>query len=252
MPTSEVTVFVQARMSSSRLPGKVLLPIGGRPMLEHVVERARAASTVSRLWVLTSTDRGDDPIADWCRSQAVECFRGSLHDVLDRFAAAAERLPPDHTTIVRITADCPLTDPDVIDEVVNALRAAPEAVYAASRLPDKRTFPIGIDVEAFRREGLERARIAAWRPYQREHVTPWFYDGSESSTPILVSADPAAGDERWTVATAEDLELVREIHERLPAGDLRWRTVEKLLDENSHLRAINAKVRQKSYRETEK
>jgi spore coat polysaccharide biosynthesis protein SpsF len=247
--TPKVVAFVQARMSSRRLPGKVLAPIVGEPMLARVLSRACRARTVAETWVLTSEDESDDPIENFCEERGILCFRGSLDDVLDRFVQAARVADPE--IIVRITADCPLVDPEVIDRTVEALMSEPKVVYAATRMPEQRTFPVGIDVEVFRREALERAAEMALDAYQREHVTPWFYDGSQADPIVHVQAKRDLGGHRWTVDTPEDLAFIRGLWPKLPSDHAGYEEIAAILDAHPELRALNAHVRQRHYRETE-
>lgn len=244
----KVVAFVQARMSSRRLPGKVLAPIAGKPMLTRVLSRARKARTLSDTWVLTSEDASDDPIRALCQELAIPCFRGPLEDVLGRFAQAARVVEPD--IVVRVTADCPLIDPEVIDRTVHVLVSDPRVVYAATRMPDRRTFPIGIDVEAFRCEALERAADIAIERYQREHVTPWFYDGSQTEPIVHVRSERDLGRHRWTVDTPEDLAFIRALWPLLPSDDVGYEEVADILELHPELRAINAHVEQRGYRDT--
>jgi spore coat polysaccharide biosynthesis protein SpsF len=187
-----VLAIVQARMSSSRLPGKVLLDIGGQPMLARVVERAQRAQSLSGILVATTTEASDDPIEQLCAERGYPCFRGSLSDVLDRYYQAARTFHAD--IIVRLTADCPVIDADVIDLVVGIFGIGkaksnkavspknthlPIPHFAANRLPVpwSRTLPIGLDVEVVTFAALERAWQEADQPFQREHVMPYFYEG---------------------------------------------------------------------------
>lgn len=244
----KVIAFVQARMSSRRLPGKVLAPIAGEPMLARVLSRVSQADTLAETWVLTSDDESDDPIAQFCSTHRVPCFRGSLDDVLDRFAQAAELAEPD--IIVRVTADCPLLDPAVIDQTVQVLLQSPAIAYAATRMPERRTFPLGIDVEVFRREGLRQAARLALDDYQREHVTPWFYDGSQGKEIAHVEPDQDLSGHRWTVDTPEDLAFIRALWPKLPTKDLGYEATAAIVDANPEIRALNSSVRQRHYRET--
>ncbi len=246
--TTKVVAFVQARMTSRRLPGKVLAPIAGEPMLERVLARTRRANTLAETWVLTSSDESDAPIERFCETKGVPCFRGSLHDVLDRFVEAAHLAEPD--IIVRITADCPLIDPGVIDRTVRVLLDDSDVVYAATRMPDRRTFPMGIDVEVFRRKGLERAGELANQPYQREHVTPWFYDGSQAAPIVHVESDVDLGEHRWTVDTPEDLAFLEALWPKLPSDAADYHEIAAIVETHTELRQLNANVRQKHYRET--
>ncbi len=191
--------IIQARMSSSRLPGKVMQDIAGKPMLQHVIERARAARLVDQVVLATTNDPSDDVLQHFCQEQGHPFYRGSLNDVLDRFYRAAFQFQAD--VIIRLTADCPLLDPKLIDLTLLALLGMPLALdesrndqlrtnashaaqsldFAANRLPPpwKRTLPIGLDVEACSMSALEQAWRQADKDFQREHVMPYFYEGVE-------------------------------------------------------------------------
>ena len=246
--TPKVVTFVQARMSSRRLPGKVLTPIMGEPMLARVLSRACRSRTPAETWVLTSDDARDNAIEKLCADRGVPCFRGSLDDVLDRFVQAARVTDPD--IIVRITADCPLVDPEVIDRTVGVLMRDSKVVYAATRMPEQRSFPVGIDVEVFRREALERSAEVALDPYQREHVTPWFYDGSQGDPIVHVQAERDLSGHRWTVDTPEDLDFIRALWPKLPSVDAGYEEIVAIVEAHPELRALNSHVRQRHYRET--
>ncbi len=189
--------IIQARMSSSRLPGKVLMDIAGQPMLQHVIERTKRARMVDGILVATTTDPTDDVLEQFCQQQAVPCFRGSLPDVLDRFYQAGMHHHAD--VIIRLTADCPLIDPAQIDLTISAFLGKSDAHFTqlSSKIPDhsslitrpfdflanrlpppwKRSLPIGLDVEVCTFDALERAWKEADQDYQREHVMPYLYDG---------------------------------------------------------------------------
>ncbi|WP_373888783.1 aldo/keto reductase [Massilia sp. ZL223] len=163
-------IVVQARMSSSRLPGKVMMHAAGRPMLGHQIERLRQVRNAAELVVATSTEIDDDVIAAYCAGQGVGLVRGSLDDVLARYVQAARMSDAD--VIVRVTGDCPLIDPAIVDEVIAAWLAAPsQRRYASNGV--SRSYPRGMDVEVFPRALLEEADRAAVTCYDREHVTPW-------------------------------------------------------------------------------
>ena len=237
--------IIQARMGSSRLPGKVLLDIAGEPMLARVVARARRAQAVDEVLVATTGDPADDPIAAFCQERGIACFRGSVFDVLDRFYGAAKAVQAD--VIVRITADCPVIDPEVIDRVVESFHAE-GADFACNRLPPPahRTYPIGLDTEVCAFSGLERAWKEATLPFEREHVMPYFYDEPGRFKVVVVDHDPDYGALRWTVDTAEDLTLLREIFARFDGrDDFSWREVLALVEREPELARINAGVRHK-------
>jgi spore coat polysaccharide biosynthesis protein SpsF (cytidylyltransferase family)/RimJ/RimL family protein N-acetyltransferase len=210
VPGPVVTV-VQARMGSTRLPGKVLADLGGRPMLALLLDRVTRAGTVDAVVVATTVEPRDDAIADLAAAAGVPVFRGSEADVLGRFEGAADLAGAG--TVVRVTADCPLVAPEGIDLVVGAL-GGEAADLATNSPPTGRTWPDGLDVEAFTRKALTRAAAAADDPSDREHVTRWFHTSGEARVAV-VDLDPPLGNMRITIDTAADLELVRGVLERL-------------------------------------
>jgi len=200
--------ILQARASSSRLPGKVLKPILGRPMLLHQLDRVRRARSLDALVVATSTDPSDDPIETLCASAGVACFRGSLDDVLDRFYQTAIAYRP--RTIVRLTGDCPLTDPTLIDRVVEFFGTDDFDIAGTAN-----TFPDGLDVEVVRFDILERAWKEATRPSDREHVTLMVHRQPERFRVGRYPSETDLSHMRWTVDEPQDFELVRRIYEAL-------------------------------------
>jgi len=239
-PEAQVNTLalLQARMSSSRLPGKSLFPILGQPMLFRQLARLGNSRKIDRLVVVTSTDPSDDALAEACHVHGTLCFRGSLHDVLDRFVQAAMPLQP--KTIVRLTGDCPLTDAQLIDAVIDFFRAG-NYDYASNCLPP--TFPDGLDVEVMRYDCLLTASDEATLPSHREHVTPFlradpdrFRLGNFASATDLSSL-------RWTVDEPEDFEFVCRVYEKLypTKPDFSTRDVLDLLQEEPSLQRINLK-----------
>jgi spore coat polysaccharide biosynthesis protein SpsF len=198
-------------MSSTRLPGKVMKPLAGRPMVERQIERLRRCATLDRLVVATSEEVSDDPLAAHLAAVGVEVYRGPLHDVLGRYAGCIAALGIDGD-VVRLTADCPLADPEVIDACVR-LRARLGVDYASNGR--RRSYPRGLDVEAFTRKALLAAAAEADAPYDREHVTPYLYaPGSRFTQADLVQLyDESAL--RWTVDTPEDYAFVDRVYAEL-------------------------------------
>ena len=247
-PTARTVVLVQARMGSTRLPGKVLADICGRTMLERVVLRAQRAARPDDVVVATTVRPEDDAVADEASRLGLQAFRGDAEDVLDRFARAAEELSAD--VVVRVTADCPFLDPEVLDDVVSALASsAPPADLASNVI--ERTYPRGLDVEAVVVSALQTADREARRPGQRSHVTPYLYGHPERFRLVSVRGEEDFSGERWTVDTAEDLRFARELCSRLPSPvRATWRDMLAVLESEPHLRAINAGVRQKTTLET--
>ena len=275
--TRPIIAIIQARYASTRLPGKVLLDIGGEPMLVRVVERARRAKTLDGVMVATSRDPADDAIAALCQERGYPCHRGSLHDVLDRFYGAARMSGAQG--IARLTADCPVIDPQVIDITVEAflgksVDSDPSSEYrvrklaadhcpltsgpydfAASRLPPpwQRTFPMGLDVEVCSFQALERAWHEADQPHQREHVMPYLYEQEGRFRVVLVDYSLDYGSLRWTVDTPQDLALLRTIYAHFDGrSDFSWKEVLALMAREPELAAINAQVAPKVYTEVDR
>jgi len=237
---SRTVIIAQARMSSTRLPGKTLMDLGGRPVVDHVVERARLARRADDVWIATTTDSTDDVLDAHLDQLGVPRIRGSLDDVLARYFQAAEASHAD--TIVRITCDCPLIDPDVIDAVIARFRQDPPVDYCSNGL--RRTYPIGMDAEVFSREALERAHAEATQQHEREHVTPYIYQHPESFRLRNVNAPPWAvwPELRLTLDDARDLVLLQKVVEELPAG-AGLEEIVGLLKANPDLAKLNADVR---------
>ncbi len=238
-----IVAVVQARLSSRRLPGKVLLDLAGEPMLARVVERTRRAKSLSAVAVATSLESADDPIATLCAERGWPCCRGSLDDVLDRYYGAARELAAD--AVVRVTSDCPLIDPELIDRVVGEFTGAqPEVQYASNVVP-RRTFPRGLDVEVIRLDSLARAWFEDRDPASREHVTPYIYRHPERFVLHEVSGDIDLSAMRWTVDTPEDRQLALEIYRRFGHDKFGWREVVELIRREPALGDINRNVVQK-------
>ncbi len=214
-----VVCVVQARTGSSRLPGKVLMELGGRPMLAFMLDRI-SGLPVDEVVVATSALARDDAVADIAAGAGIAVVRGSETDVLDRFATALAAHPADH--VVRLTADCPLTDPEIVGSVI-ACHLERDADYTCNVLP--RSFPKGLDVEVARASALLTAAREANEPAEREHVMPFLYRRPERFRLARVTTPEALGHERWTVDTADDLEFVREA--LATAGDpyAGWRAI---------------------------
>jgi spore coat polysaccharide biosynthesis protein SpsF len=237
-----IVAVVQARMGSSRLPGKVMKDLSGEPMLARVVKRVSRAATLNKVVIATSAEPGDQVIADFCDAHSVAVFRGSELDVLDRYYQAARAHAAD--VIVRITSDCPLIEPRVLDRVVSEFQnSRPD--YASNTLV--RTYPRGLDVEVVSITGLERAWHEASKPYQRVHVMPYFYENPTLFRCLNVSSEQNYSEYRWTVDTPEDLAFVRSVYEQFENRDyFSWRDVIAMLEKHPELVALNRDVQQKS------
>lgn len=233
-----IVAIVQARIGSSRLPGKTIADVAGRPLLWHVVDRVRRAKRIDLVVVATTDKSTDDAIAELCEREKIPCFRGDEQDVLDRFYAAARAYHAD--TVARITADCPLIDPEVIDKVV-ARFAQGDCDYAANVL--RYTYPDGLDTEVFSFAVLERAWREARKPSEREHVTPYLRAGSFRTANVESDAPVPMGAYRWTVDRASDLEFVRQVYGALAENEsFGYRDVFRLLKERPELATIQAET----------
>jgi spore coat polysaccharide biosynthesis protein SpsF len=269
--------IIQARISSTRLPGKVLHDIAGQPMLARVIERTCKARSLEGVVVATTVDAVDDPIQRLCSERGYPCYRGSSQDVLDRYYQAARACGAE--VIVRITGDCPVMDAEVIDATVGEFSKDDGTGFAATRLPPpwRRTIPIGLDVEVVSFASLERAWKEADQPFHREHVMPFFYEGTPPdldargcmhSSPgpwyvlrgtslrgfkvAVLNHDPDFGTLRWTVDTPDDLRLIREIYAHFPGReDFTWREILDLFARHPELSEINSEVKHKDFRESE-
>jgi len=250
MNASRVVAIIQARMGSSRLPGKVLADLNGQPVLAWVLRRTQRTAGIHQVAVAAPTGELDDPLAAYCAAQGVVCVRGNLHDVLDRYMQAARETQAD--VIVRITADCPFIDPGLLaDYVRKFVSADPPLDFAANRLLQGRTVPIGLDVELCTRTALETAWAEAKEPHQREHVMPFFYEHPERFRIAEFKHEPSYGELRWTVDTPEDLELARAIASHFPDDKFAWKDILALLDAKPELAGINAGVQHKDYRQVD-
>lgn len=239
---SGTVAILQARMGSQRLPGKILKDLGGEPMIARVVERARRAKTLDRVVVATTTDPSDDPVAALCAARGWPVYRGSPDDLLDRYYQAAKAHDAD--AVVRLTCDCPLADPGIIDRVVGFFREGAPADYASNTLPP-RTFPHGLDVEVFTFAALERAWREDRDPSWREHATPYLYRHPELFT---LKRYAGAADEsafRVTVDTPEDFELVSRVYAAFGHDRFSWDEARALLEAHPDWRLLNAGVEQR-------
>lgn len=239
----KIVAIIQARVGSTRLPGKVLEDIAGQPMLAHVVDRTRRAKTLDETGVATTTQPDDNAIVRVCQNQGWPYFRGSEEDVLDRYYQAALAFEAD--VIVRITSDCPLIEPEIIDKVVDEfLRYYPAVDYASNTLI--RTFPQGLDVEAIGFSALKKAWQGDDNPVWREHVTPYIWHHPDKFKVRKVANDIDYSYMRWTVDTPEDLTFVRQIYDYFKNDAFGWREVLHLLEMHPEWMEINRHVQQKA------
>jgi len=236
-----IVAIVQARMTSERLPGKVLMNILGKPVLWHVVTRLNGSELIEKVVVATTTNETDIPIIRFCDEMGIGVYAGSEENVLDRYYKAASHFSA--TVIVRITADCPLIDPKIVDRVIQYyLENKDKFDYVSTNHPT--TFPDGLDTEVFSFEVLEKAWKNAKKQYEREHVTPYIWDQPEKFRIGNVENDEdLSATERWTLDYEEDLEFIRAIYANLyKEGKIfGMEDVLKLLKKKPELRDINKK-----------
>lgn len=230
----KIVAIIQARMGSSRLPGKVMTNIAGKPMLYHVVSRVRRARRVDVVAVATSNNSSDDVLASYCVNEGIPCFRGSEDDVLDRFYQAAKYFDAD--IIVRLSSDCPLHDPDVVDITVNSLLEG-DADFVSGGL--ETTFPDGLDAAAFPMATLERTWREATLTSDREHVTTYIHNNPGLFRSKTIRNDEDLSHHRWTVDEPRDLEFVRAVYALLGNTPFGMRDILALLEKHPELKSIN-------------
>jgi spore coat polysaccharide biosynthesis protein SpsF len=239
-----IEVFVQARMGSTRLPGKVMMPVLGKPLLEYLIERLQQIKEANAFAILTTTQSEDDMIVNFCQKKGVACYRGSEEDVLARYHQVALERHPD--AIVRITADCPLIDPEIVDQVIKTYREAfPTYDYVSNGL--ERTYPRGLDTEVFSFQALDEAFKQAKDLAEREHVTPYIYRHSEKFHLKNVASPVHLDQHRWTVDTFEDFTLIRLILEHLYSShpSFRLKDILHLIEQHPDWSQINVHIKQK-------
>lgn len=234
-----ILALLQARMSSKRLPGKVMLPILGRPVLELQIERVLRSKWIDKLVVVTSTNTEDNCIEQLCGKLNIACFRGSLDNVLSRFYHAAAIDTPDH--VVRLTGDCPVCDPDIIDAVI-AYHIDHDFDYTSNIL--ELTYPDGLDVEVFKYDLLKQAYENTKTDHQQEHVTPYMRDSSKFKLGSYKSkADHS--EQRWTLDQSEDYEVIKDIFENLYPNnpDFNYVDILSFIEQKPYLVQLNAQYR---------
>ncbi len=204
--------IIQARATSTRLPNKVMMPLGGVSVLGHVILRCRSTAGVDEVCCAVPDGRIHDEVAAEARTYGAKVYRGSEHDVLNRFAEAAKANGADE--IMRVTSDCPLADPAVCAQVLSLRRAA-NVDYACNNMPP--TWPHGLDCEVFTKGLLNRANLLADEPYHREHVTPWMRVSRGISRANLFASQPEYAAYRWTLDFPEDYIFFKRLFDLLPS-----------------------------------
>lgn len=235
----KIIAIVQARMSSSRLPNKVLMNLGGRPVIEQVFHQLSFSKKIDDTILATSFDKSDDPLEQWAKKNNIKYFRGDLNNVLKRFFDAAVKFNAD--IIVRITADCPLIDPEVVDEVIKGFLSGNYDYYSNINPP---TFPDGLDTEVFSFSALEKTYKNAKLLSEIEHVTPYIRNNPDIFKIGNYSSENDFSHFRWTLDTIEDYEFISIIYEKLYKNNsyISWKEVIKFLNINKELIKINSHI----------
>ncbi len=208
--------IIQARMGSTRLPGKIMKELMGHPMLWHAVQRVRSAKKLNRVVVATTTNKEDDVVEQFCKENEIPYYRGSAENVLSRYCEAAKKFNAD--VVVRITADCPLISPEIIDQCVDVYFRSGCDYVSNGAPPENRTYIRGLDVEVFSFAALCRAFEQATEAYEKEHVTPYIWEnkhGTYKIHPVLPAPPEYAKDYRLTVDYPEDFTLIEKVYAAL-------------------------------------
>jgi spore coat polysaccharide biosynthesis protein SpsF len=237
-----VIAIVQARTGSTRLPGKILKKINNKVVLDYVIERIQQCSKIDDIVLATTTSEKDDVLEKYAKNKVITLFRGSEEDVLSRYYKAAEKYKADQ--VVRITSDCPLIDPKIIDKIIDS-HIANKADYTSNTL--NRTYPRGLDVEAISFKTLEEAYKNSNKEYQREHVTPYIIEHPEK---FKLQNIESVGkirrpDIRITLDTPEDLKLIKKILLHFNNLDFTTEEIIEFLNRNPKLLDINKNIKQK-------
>jgi spore coat polysaccharide biosynthesis protein SpsF len=247
MPSAamKVIAIVQARMASTRLPGKVLANLGSHSVLACVIHRVRKCRLIDELVIATTGEPCDDEIVREAERHATPVYRGSEHDVLDRYYQAADTFHAE--SVVRVTSDCPLIDSEVSDRTIREfLEKRPD--YASNVL--ERTYPRGLDTEVVSMAALEQAWREASQPYERSHVTPYLWQNPQRFRLLSVKGDLDHSAYRWTLDTPEDLSFLRTVYDRFDGSiDFTWRDVLSLLEREPAIAGGNCHIQQKAIEE---
>lgn len=240
--------IIQARTGSTRLPRKILKEINQKTILSHVIERVKQAKQIDEIIIATTNSKEDGEIVSNAIAEGVKYFRGSEEDVLSRYYEGAFKYKAD--IIVRITSDCPLIDPNIIDEIVEFYKEHDYKIVSnASADINQRTYPRGLDTEVFSFVELEKAFNQAHEKYQREHVTPYIYENANKI--YYYKNDENYSNYRWTLDTTEDLEFIEKVYSYLykDKHDFYMKEIVELLEKHPELVKINSHIEQKKLSE---
>lgn len=243
----KTVAIIQARMGSTRLPGKVMKELCGKTILAHVINRVKLCPLIDEVVIATTTHSQDDVIIQEAEQYDIQWFRGSETNVLERYYQAAKRFEAD--VIVRVTSDCPLFDPDILTEMLDYFQTETSQGLSIDYLSNSlnRSYPRGLDAEIFTIAALEKSYLEAQLDYEKEHVTPYIYQHPELFSLHNQSWDEDFSEYRWTLDTEEDWQFISKIYQELYRKEKTFNTDEILefLDENPHLQLINGHIQQK-------
>jgi spore coat polysaccharide biosynthesis protein SpsF len=235
--------IIQARLGSTRLPGKVFKTLSGRPMLWHVVDRLSHSKMLDKIIIATTTQPEDDQVEGFCSANNILCYRGSSNDVLSRYYETAKIYSAE--IVIRITSDCPVIDPYILDDMLRQFISEDNIDYMSNSI--QRTFPRGLDAEIFTFATLEKTFTEAKLDYEHEHVTPYIYHNPEKFTIKNYANEKDLSSYRWTVDTAEDFRLIEEIYNSLYQKDkiFLFKDILQLIEKRPELIKINQDIKQK-------
>ena len=248
MIKQKIVAIVQARMSSTRLPGKILMNIEGKPVIWHIIERLKNAKNIDEIVLATTFEKADDPVEKFAKKNKISYFRGSETDVLDRFYKAAIKYKA--TIVVRITGDCPLTDPEVTDSIIETFMKE-DYDYVSNTLEP--TYPDGLDVEVFSFKALEKAWKEAKLQSEREHVTPYVWKNKKKFNVFCIKTNSDLSYLRLTLDNKEDFELISAIYSELYSKKKLFllKDILALFKEKPELTEINSHIeRNEGYRKS--
>lgn len=233
----KIVAIIQARMNSERLPGKVTMNLVNKPVLIHIVERLSYCKMIDTIVVATSNESSDDSISNLCAENKINCFRGSLDDVLDRYYQCAKRYDAD--AILRITGDCPAIDPTIVDAVISEYKKGNYDCYGLGG-----EFPDGLDCTVYSSTALESAWRNAELPSEREHVGPYIEKNKELFNNGFLNAFSGLSNQRWTLDEPKDLSFLTKIFEELydPKKPFSTNDILHFLEKNPHIYKINSKI----------
>lgn len=239
----KVTAIIQARMGSTRLPGKILKKVNGKPLLFYQLERIKGSKLIDEIVIATTTNHQDNEIVSFCEQYGVSYYRGSETDVLSRYFNAAVKFNAD--IIVRLTSDCPIIDVEVVDKTIQYFLELDYCDYVSNTL--ERTFPRGLDTEVFSYIALEKAYKEAYLERDREHVTPYFYSNQNIFVVGSLKNNINYSKYRLTVDTEEDFELIKLIINALFSKKPNFTLIDivKLMEKNPQWFNINSHIEQK-------